>query len=790
MKGIVSSSAKLRLLLLLALAVPYHAGAQDQRNRGMKLNKSVGATSAEAAKGPVQLWALIIGISNYKYGDQEIEGLKIANLAYATTDAKSVYDFLQSNAGGGFRDVSNGGHMILLTDEEATKANIEQQLNSLKEAKPDDYFIIYVAGHGHIATRRVRDSATGEEKEVPASYFVVYDTDPRDFKGTGVDMEWFRQTVEKNIPARRGLMLLDTCHSGGIVQPARDPLGEASNRPFLEALRTIRGLGIISAAGALELSFEKPDIDHGVFTYCLLEAMRGAADENKDRIVIFNEALQFLQEEVPRLTQGRQHPYCYATWGSYDIPLSIVSYSDNEPTPANKYATLVIRNPAVDGVEVAIDDEPQQSAPIAIEVSTQVQAGAHRISYSQKGTSKGALQVKLEPGETKEVEIKLCFSEIGEEGKPASLPVSIYLSDKEPSSQAKTLFQDGVDKFNRQNFKEAHDLFNRAIKANGGAYANALVYRGRTEQSLGRDKEAVASFKEVLRLKPTDFETKTLLAEASFTSGGDVQEVYNTLREITTTYPDYAFAHVVLGDVLLWRGETFRAERELKRAVALNPKSPPAHLILANALMYQPISDKQKEAVIEAETALQQFEELSRKRVTFKGLSISHLIFGGGRYADAPAMAEAHYILAKALTRAVDNDPAFAGRKAYLDRARVSIKEAARLAQSVHDNARLAQVLVTSAENYLLTGDVSNAIKDGEQALGLSNSLPLAELKALVHHVLFRAYRSNQKCAKAAEHLQAYIDIYQSHMASAQRDQYKAQLEVLKNCADAHRQDL
>jgi uncharacterized caspase-like protein/tetratricopeptide (TPR) repeat protein len=789
MKRIASASAIVRLLLLLAFAMPFNAGAQDQGNRSLKLNKAVGATSAEAAKGPVQLWALIIGISNYKYGDQEIDGLTIANLAYATTDAKSVYDFLQSNAGGGFRDVSNSGHMILLTDEAATKANIEQQLNYLKEARPDDYFVIYIAGHGHIDTHRVRDSTTGKEKEVTAPYFVVYDTDPRDFKGTGVDMEWFRQTVEKNIPARRGLMLLDTCHSGGIVQPAtRETGGERSNDPFLKALGTIEGLGIISASGAQELSLEKPDIDHGVFTYCLLEAMRGAADEDKNGIVIFNEAWQFLQEEVPRLTQGRQHPFCYASWGSYDIPLSIVSYSGNGPTRANRYATLVIRNPAVDGVEVAIDDEPRQSAPLAIEVSTQVQAGAHRISYSQKGTSKGALQITLEPGETKEVEIKLCFSEAADEDRLASLPVSIYLSDKEPSPEAKSLFHDGVDSFNRQKFNEAYDRFSRAIKANDGAYSRALVYRGRTEQSLGRNAQAVTSFQEALRLKPTDFETKTLLAEARFNSGGDVQNVYNTLREITTTYPDYAFAHVVLGDVLLWRGETFRAERELKRAVALNPNSPPAHLILANALMYQPISDKQKEAVTEAETALRQFEELSRKRVTFKGLSISHLIFGGGRYADAPAIAEAHYILAKALTRAVGSDPAFVGRKAYLDRARVSIKEAARLAQNVHDNARLAQVLVTSAENYLLTGDVSNAINDGEQALALSNSLPLAELKALVHHVLFRAYSSNQKCAKAATHLQAYIDIYQSHMISAQRDQYKAQLEVLKNCADANRQ--
>src|SRR5439155_27020703 len=190
----------------------------------------------------------------------------------------------------------------------------------------------------------------------------------------------------------------------------------------------------------------------------------------------------------------------------------------------------------------------------------------------------------------------------------AGLPVNVYLPDKDASPQAKSLFHEGVDSFNRQKFKEAHDLFNRAIQANGGSYSRALVYRGRAEQSLGRYAEAVASFTEALLLKPTDFETETLLAEAKFVAGGDVKEVYDKLRYITTTYPTFAFAHVVLGDVLLWRGEIVRAERELRRAIALNPKSPPAHLILADALTHQAQNEKQKEAVAEAEGALQLFE--------------------------------------------------------------------------------------------------------------------------------------------------------------------------------------
>lgn len=784
------------LFLLLALTLLPSVDAQDQAKRGLIAKPKVGATPEEAERTSVQLWALVIGISDYKYGDQEVEGLTIPSLAYATADARSVYDFLQSAAGGGFRDVAKGGHMTLLVDEKATKANVEKGLNSLKEAKPDDYFIIYVAGHGHIVTQSVQDPATGKETNVSVPYFVLHDTNPKDWKGTGLDMGWFRQTIEREIRAKRGLVLLDTCHSGGIVgQGMRGP--ELSNGEFQKALRNIvRGVGFISSAGALEYAFEKPNIDHGVFTYYLLQALRGqsdgmgenAADKDKDGIVNFAEVTRYLSKNVPESTEGKQTPFFFTTFvDAYRIPLSIVHYH-REPIPGAAYATLVIRNPAVDGVEIAIDDEPSQSAPVGIEVSTQVPAGPHKISYTLKGTSANELPVTLLPGQEKEVEIKLCFSEKDEVDKRPDLPVSVYLQDKEPSPQAKDLFHKGVDNFNRQKFKEAYDLFDRAIQANNGTYSRALVYRGRTEQSLGRDRQAVESFTRALNLKPSDFETQTLLAEAKFVAGGDVTEVYDTLRQITTDYPTYDFAHVVLGDVLLWRKETVRAEQELRRAVALNPKSPPAHMILADALTYQPIKEKQKEAVVEAETAVKLFEELATKQVTFKGWSISHLIFGGGRYINAAAMAEARYILAKALTRAVEYNPMLADRAAYLDRARVSIQEAMRLAQSLRDNVRLAQVLLVSAQNYFLKADLVSAIKDGEQAQKLSDPLHHPELKALVHQLLYRAYASNQRCAQAVEQLQAYIDLSRGRMTQADSDRHDKELERLRNCADANRQ--
>jgi uncharacterized caspase-like protein/tetratricopeptide (TPR) repeat protein len=788
MKRIAIACVTAVLLILFDLWLPPLTAVHAQTGRELRMKRVVGATPKEAETGPVQLWALIIGISEYENGDREIDGLRIPNLAYAATDAKSVHDFLQSNAGGGFRDIEMGGHMTLLLDKEATKENIENALKSLTAAKPNDYFVIYVAGHGHIVTRREKNPETGKEKEDLVPYFVVHDTNPTDFKGTAVDMGWFRKTIEHEIPARRGLVLLDTCHSGGIVQQGMKRGGtELSNAEFIKALGDIEAIGFITASEALEPSFEEPDLDHGVFTFCLLEALRGAADFDRDGVVVFREAVSYLRDNVPKRTKERQHPYSLTQWieGNY-IPLSLVDYSD--PSPSAQSATLVIRNPAVDGVEVAIDDEPAQSAPANIEFSTQVSPGSHKITYSHSGTPKKELRVDLTSGETKELEIKLVFSSSGDDDKPAGLPDSLYLPDKEPSQSALDLFQKGVDSFNRQKFKEAYDLFNRAIQSSGGAYSRALVYRGRTEQSLGRNAEAVSTFRKAVELKPTDFETKTLLADAILRAGGDIKPAYDSLRDVIRDYPTYAFAHVVLGDYLLGRGEIARAERVLRRAVALGPKSPPAHLILADALTYQAITEKQKEAVAEAEKALSLFELLSTKRVSFKGLSVSHLIFGGGRYANDPALAEAHYVLAKALTRAVDGDPAMAERNAYLDRARGSIQKGMKLAQDQGDKIRMAQLLVISARNFMLKEDIQGAIRDAEHALKLVGPSPYAELKAQVHFALYQAYDSNQKCAKAAEQLRSFIQLRQSKATVTELGRYNNELDRLKNCAEANRQ--
>jgi tetratricopeptide (TPR) repeat protein len=795
------------LVLLAASYVPLHsANAQDEIKRTIRVKDKaarVGATHEQersAGGDAPNLWAVLIGVSRYQYGDQAIDvnGFEIKNLRYANEDAQGVYDFLRSPEGGGFRDVDEGGHMILLKDEEATKASVETALDKLKQTKPDDYFIIFIAAHGALLAES--DAATRQTTQVP--YFVLYDTNLNNPQHTALRMDSFRKLVGE-IPARKGLVLSDTCHSAGVQLGGRGAGSATSGvnaRYVGEMQKTANGVGYIWSAGQFEEALELGYLSNGVFTYCLLEGLRGNADANRNGIVTFNELADYVRTEVPKLSEDKQHPYSALSItdvleGKEPLPLSVVPDIDTDtPSGANQEGTLVIRTPGLDGVDVAIDGAYLGKFDARLQRSVRVKSGWHNLSFTKAGMKSTEEKAEVEPRKSKFVDVNLTFSKSNSaEDSLVDAPkgvLNVYLSeDKEPSKEARELFQNGVDSFKKQKFEEAIVLFNRAIKMNLGAYADAFVFLGRAQQSLERQEAAAGSFKEALRLRPTDYETQTLLAEAQFMAGHNVKDVTRELEAIRYLHPDYDYVRIVLADVMVSRKDFLGAERELRRAINILPSSPISHMILAEAITFQRSKAKQKQAVREAETALELFKKVSTKQVSFahglKRLSISHVIFGGGRYIDYAATSDGYRTLADAIIALIALDDSLTDSDTYLQRARASIQEAIKLAQNNKDKERLALFLDVSAQIYVLKLDPANAIKDAAQALNLSS---MDDTKAQAHYTLYTAYRSDQKYGKAVEHLQRYLALDGSQLDPRERSRCEAELDRLNRLKEANRQ--
>jgi len=237
------------------------------------------------------IWAAIIGIQDYK---------KIRKLDYAVNDAVAMADYLKSHL-----EVPSD-HIHVLLDEEATKKNISKLLGTTlrEKAGKDDSIIIYYSGHGVVEPDPNCPDGDGLEK-----YLAPVDTDREDLYSTGISMEEIKRIFNR-IRAERIIFIADTCFSGasgGRTFLTTETKTEISDG-FLRRLTEGKGRIILAASGANEVSHEDSNLKHGVFTFFLLKALKGAGDDNHDGYITVDEAYRYVSEEVPKATRQTQMP--------------------------------------------------------------------------------------------------------------------------------------------------------------------------------------------------------------------------------------------------------------------------------------------------------------------------------------------------------------------------------------------------------------------------------------------------------------------------------------------------
>jgi hypothetical protein len=190
---------------------------------------------------------LFIGID--KYASPEVNELSCAKRDAVALEAL-------------FRDTL-GGKSVLLTDAEATSARITAEFEALAACSPEDTVVITFSGHG---------SQTHQ--------LAAYDTALGDLEGTAIPLsalvEWFSR-----VPARRLLLILDCCFSGGIGAKVLQVDAVPRDLRSVDArLNELAGEGrlIITASSPTEPAYEHIRYGHGFLTYYLIEALQGAEE--------------------------------------------------------------------------------------------------------------------------------------------------------------------------------------------------------------------------------------------------------------------------------------------------------------------------------------------------------------------------------------------------------------------------------------------------------------------------------------------------------------------------------
>jgi len=203
------------------------------------------------------LYILSFGIDQYK--DHSV------NLRYAAKDARNMEEKLKVQAATLYHPQNI--HYILLTDQEATKTNIANEIDKLaKTIKPQDSFILFVAGHGVLLQNQ---------------YYIL----THDYDGMVNDRTMFSSNeivdASKKIKALSQLYIFDTCHAGGV-----DYIISGLYDARMSVLAKKMGLHIYASASDKESAMDGYK-GNGLFTYALLDGLNNnkKADKNNEGTV-------------------------------------------------------------------------------------------------------------------------------------------------------------------------------------------------------------------------------------------------------------------------------------------------------------------------------------------------------------------------------------------------------------------------------------------------------------------------------------------------------------------------
>jgi uncharacterized caspase-like protein len=192
-------------------------------------------------------------------------------------------------------------HSLLVTDDALlpTAANIRRNLSFLEGAGPKDVALLFLAGHGVSA-------AEGKFYFLPRDAIISGGGNVDPSRAVSGD-----EIVEVlDAPGNR-LVFIDACKSGGV-----------DNDRMVRLLMDTNAF-VFAACRGNESSLELSNLGHGVFTYSVMDALKGAAGARAAGNVSVKSMSGFVSLDVPERTGNRQHPSAYSL-GFYDFPITVI----------------------------------------------------------------------------------------------------------------------------------------------------------------------------------------------------------------------------------------------------------------------------------------------------------------------------------------------------------------------------------------------------------------------------------------------------------------------------------
>ena len=253
-----------------------------------------GMSDDDSDIGDSRVYAVIVGVAKYNHNK---------SLQYSDDDAYKIYAHLKSPEGGALPEKQ----ISILVDEDASKANILEALESLfARADDNDLILFYFSGHGKSGAFAAYDSDSPAES-------ALYHTDISE--------------IMKNSKAKHKIVIADACHSGSLKSATKSTPASDIISGYYETLDNSTGgsgTAILVSSKAEETSEERSGIRHGVFSFYLIKGLSGEADTDNDNVVSLDELYRFVRINTMKYTNNAQTPTLNGSGYDPEMPLSIV----------------------------------------------------------------------------------------------------------------------------------------------------------------------------------------------------------------------------------------------------------------------------------------------------------------------------------------------------------------------------------------------------------------------------------------------------------------------------------
>lgn len=229
-------------------------------------------TSALASDEEPRRWAILIGVDEYSHA---------RDLRYCGADQRALRKRLIA---AGFAD-----RRVYLLDDSASekrnlpfKSNIQHHLQLiLGLIEPGDLVVIAFSGHGvHVGGKSYLCPTDGRLAE-PDTLLALDDV--------------YEQV--KRCRAALKLLVVDACRNDPTSEVART-LQQQTNEFNRSLDRLPEGIVLLSSCAEGEISYEDPELGHGVFMHYLLEGLGGKADRDNDGNVSLFELSRFAGDQT------------------------------------------------------------------------------------------------------------------------------------------------------------------------------------------------------------------------------------------------------------------------------------------------------------------------------------------------------------------------------------------------------------------------------------------------------------------------------------------------------------